>query len=141
MKKVKIGLSILGFLIFYIFWVKFIIFIFMPGGSEYPSLRNRLGTIMWHSADRNGRTDEAMYDPKAETHVYCYYPKSNVVFTNKEGRYLIKRIDNIDACKDWFGISIFYEGSWVSEREKIWWSLEQQLDEELNTAKIETYTL
>lgn len=98
--------------------------------EDTPELRARFGTIMWHSSDRNGRTGEAVADPGAVTHIYCYYPKGSTQYPGKSGEYIIKREDSGD-CTGWYGQAIFYEGSWVSEREKIWWSKNQKLQEDL----------
>ncbi len=98
--------------------------------GESPQLRARLGTILWHSSDKNGKTGGAVSDPNAVAHTYCYYPKGDTTYPNKSGEFIIKREDKAD-CSGWYGQAIFHEGSWVSEREKIWWNKDQKLEEEL----------
>lgn len=83
--------------------------------QEYPALRHRLGTIMHHSSANQG-----------VDHLYCYYPSSVHIFEHKSGEYLIKRARSLTECSSWHGAAIFTEGSWVSEREKIWWSETQK---------------
>jgi hypothetical protein len=99
-----------------------------PQSADSPELRSRFGTILWHSSDRNGRTSEAMYDPKSVTHTYCYYPMGSTTYNNKSGEYIIKREDNGD-CTGWYGAAIFHEGDWVSEKEKIWWNNNEKQEE------------
>ena len=101
---------------------------------EFPYLRVRFGTIMWHSADAKGIPSAAFYDPNAASHTYCYYPKGETSYENKSGEYIIKREDD-GNCEGWLGQAIFYEGSWVSEREKIWWNKDQKIIEDLVTEK------
>ncbi len=119
-------------LLFLFIWYYLSNLIFIHKNTEIedsPQLRARLGTILSHSSDRNGRSGEAIFDPNATAHTYCYYPKGATQYSNKSGEYIIKRQDDGD-CKGWYGMAIFHEGSWVSEREKIWWSKEQQLEEQ-----------
>lgn len=87
--------------------------------SEFPSLRARLGTVMWHSSDYGG-----------VDHLYCYYPKSETGYNNKAGEYLLKRVQQLTDCQGWLGLVNFKEGSWVSEREKVWWSQHQKAADE-----------
>ena len=77
---------------------------------EYPTLRARLGTILHHSSDRLG-----------VAHVHCYYPKAEA-----QSKVVIKRQDDRD-CSKWYGQIVFYEGWYVSEREKYWWSEKQHI--------------
>jgi hypothetical protein len=100
--------------------------------GDSPQLRARLGTILWHSSDKDGKTGDAASDPTAVAHTYCYYPKSSTIYTNKGGEYIIKRTDDGD-CSGWMGEAVFHEGSWVSEKEKIWWNKNQKLEEQLAT--------
>lgn len=81
--------------------------------EEFPSLRDRLGTILWHSTGT-----------EKNAHVYCYYPTSKENYKNKGGEYIIKRADSINDCEGWLGAALFNEPKWVSEREKIWWNKE-----------------
>ena len=117
-------------LIFLVFWYYLSYLIFFHKDlsvGDSPELRARLGTILSHSSDRNGLS-----------HTYCYYPKGSTQYSNKGGEYIIKREDNGD-CSGWYGKVIFNEGGWVSEREKIWWSKEQKLQDNLlsvNDSKI-----
>ncbi len=90
--------------------------------DDSPVLRARLGTILWHSGDR---TTNGSY------HLYCFYPSSKANYDNKSGEYIIKRANKLDECNNWYGKAMIYEGSWVSEKEKLWWSKEQKLEEEL----------
>lgn len=73
-------------------------------------LRTRLGTILHHSSDEG-----------EVAHIYCYYPKAAT-----GSKIILKRQDSGD-CSNWFGQIILYEGWWVSEKEKFWWSREQHL--------------
>lgn len=138
MKNDKLLLLILLFAWYYFFAQFFIIKGIKIENS--PQLRARLGTILWHSSDRNGRTDEAIYDPNSVAHTYCYYPKGSTQYFNKSGEYIIKREDSGD-CSGWLGQAIFYEGYWVSEKEKIWWSKEQRLEENLANLQQKSITI
>ncbi len=109
-------------LIFLLGWCYFSYQIFFhktDPAEDSPVLRARLGTILWHSSGKDG-----------PSHTYCYYPKGSTQYTNKGGEYIIKREDSED-CSGWYGQVTFNEGYWVSEREKIWWSEEQKMQEEL----------
>lgn len=109
-------------IIFLLGWYYFSYQIFFNKNNEVgdsPQLRTRLGTILWHSSDRNG-----------PPHIYCYYPKGSTQYSNKSGEYIMKREDNGD-CSGWYGEAIFNEGSWVSEIEKIWWNPSQKLADDL----------
>ncbi len=125
----KQGLLLIIFLFSWYYLSSLIFFHKNLEAEDSPQLRARLGTILSHSADRNGRSGEAMLDPNAQSHTYCYYPKGATQYSNKSGEYIIKREDGGD-CSGWYGMAIFHEGSWVSEREKIWWSKEQQSAEQ-----------
>ena len=87
----------------------FLLFKFTFSFPDYPFLRARLGTILHHSSDQGG-----------VAHNYCYYPKNGI------SKLIIQRVDNGD-CSNWYGQIILYEGDWVSEREKYWWSRKQHL--------------
>lgn len=78
--------------------------------KEPQEFRARLGTILY-------LTDT----PGTAYHTYCYYPTSEVEYPHKSGEYIIKRVSSYKDCKGWLGTAIYKEGSWVSEREKIWW--------------------
>lgn len=101
--------------IFFIFWGKFIHLIFNLGSSDYPRLRERFGTVLWHSSDKDGIFLGSYNDPKAIDHNYCYYPK------NGSSKLIIQRIDS-DDCSNWYGQVILKEAEWVSEREKYYWN-------------------
>lgn len=127
----------ISFILFLIGWyyICFITFIDKDHSLEdSPILRTRLGTILWHSSDLNGKTGEAVYDPDSQAHIYCYYPKNEAEY-ERRGEYIIKRVENISSCRNWYGAAIFHEESWVSEREKIWWSKNQKLLENLVATK------
>ncbi len=94
-----------------------------------PELRSRFGTILSHSSDNS--------DPNAKAHTYCYYPKGSTQYSGKSGEYIIKR-EGSGECSGWYGAAIFYEGSWVSEIEKIWWSKTQKLEDNLTKAELES---
>lgn len=101
-------------------------YFFTPTNSnEFPRLRHRLGTILYLS-DTEG----------SAFHYYCYYPKSSAVFNQKSAEYLIKRVGNYQDCQDWYGISLYKEGSWVSEIEKIWWNKDQMELDSGNLAEL-----
>ena len=108
----KKALLISGSILFYVLWVKIIIFLSIPAESDYPMLRARLGTILHHSSDNLG-----------EAHTYCYYPKAEA-----ESKVIIKK-QSSDDCSSWYGQVVFYEGRHVSEREKYWWSKEQHIQD------------
>lgn len=73
--------------------------------SKQPVLKERFGTTISHTSDRGG-----------EGHIYCYYPSKAY---HQEGEYILKRVDKIDDCSGWYGITILYEDRTVSEREKM----------------------
>lgn len=108
--------------------------------SEFPALRVRWGTMMHHSSDGQGRYAGAVDDPKAVAHIYCYWPKGGIQYPNRGGEYIIKRQDD-GNCEGWYGKAIIYEGWWVSEREKLWWSLAQKLEDDLAIAKVELHEI
>ena len=111
----KVFLIFLAILILWFLWGKLIYFLFVGLGnrfSEIPILKERFGTIMWHSNDKDGIYLGSFNNPNTVDHIYCYYPKAS---TNS--KILIKRQDNGD-CSDWYGSVIFREGSWVSEIQK-----------------------
>lgn len=89
-------------------------FFYKTPSEEFPRLRHRLGTILYHS-DTEG----------SSLHYYCYYPKSTAMLNQRSGEYLIKRVNSYGDCKDWYGVSLYKEGAWVSEIEKIWWNKAQ----------------
>lgn len=99
--------------------------------NEFPVLKERLGTILFHSNDKDGIFEGSLNSPDAVEHNYCFYPKGSTTYKNKGSEYIIKREDNGD-CSGWFGQVTFVEGSWVSEREKLWWS-GQQYAQEVNS--------
>ncbi len=105
-------MKIVLFTIFYLVWIQLILFL-SSSNPEFPEVRERFGTIVWHSMDRTQPKDLAY-------HTYCFYPKQSAD-TNS----IIKRMDSGD-CSNWYGEAILAEGWWVSEREKIW-SCEGQL--------------
>lgn len=123
------------FVLFIISWYYFLFVNFVDKNEvvrSSPVLRARLGTVFWHSADNSGvagGTKEGQY------HLYCYYPQSNTQYRAKAGEYILKRVGNLKDCDGWLGKVILYEGTWVSEKEKIWWNGQQKIEEELATAK------
>ena len=103
--------------------------------EAFPHLRARFGTILSHSSDINPKTDIN----SIEEHVYCYYPKSDANFSNKAGEYIIRKVISIDDCSSyWLGAVIFTEGNWVSEREKLWWSMDMKYQENLASTQSES---
>lgn len=112
MKKI---IYIQAFIVFYALWLVIVIFLFtIPAETpDYPMLRAGFGTIMHHSSDDLG----------GAVHTYCYYPKAEA-----NSKLVIKRQDDSD-CSQWYGEILFYEGSYVSEREKYWWSKEQHIQD------------
>lgn len=108
----RLLLFIAGTILFSIFWFLMVKALFLPEPIEYPTLRERFGTIMWHSSDKDGVFQGSYNDPNAVDHTYCYYPKPE---TNSN--LIIKRVDSGD-CSNWYGQVIFREGSWISEKEK-----------------------
>lgn len=80
--------------------------------EEFPSLKDRFGTMMWHTSD-----NQSFADLKSkQTSVYCYYPKGL-----KKGDYLLKEVKTIYDCQNYFGTVFFEENPVVTEREKFWW--------------------
>lgn len=92
----------------------------LTGGMDLPFLRERFGTVMWHSSDKEGVYLGSYQDPNAQDHVYCYYPTEAA-----QSALMIKKVEKITDCQNWLGIAIFREGSWVSEREKYYWPMVQ----------------
>lgn len=116
-------MKILTLILFLIGWYFVVFSVFIQKDNrvgDSPQLRARLGTILSHTSDGGG-----------EEHLYCYYPKNTAIYPNKAGEYIIKRVSNLEDCSDWLGAVTFNEGSWVSEREKIWWSTKQKIGEDL----------
>lgn len=110
--KFYLLISLIGISLYYL--VAYNVFI-KETSFELPSLRARLGTILWHTSDRGSPLDIR------EEHFYCYYPKTTAVFDFKAGEYIIKRVSGVEDCQDWLGIAIFIEDHDNSERDKIWW--------------------
>lgn len=101
-----------------------------PGPVEFPTLRARLGTIIYHSSDANGVYEGAFNDPNAEEHTYCYYPKGSTQYAQKGGEYIIKRVNSFWECNEgWYGSFTAREGWWITEKEKLWLSQDQYLAE------------
>lgn len=138
-KNLFTALTVSLFLMMY-YYLCYISFIKKYPFSEFPALRARWGTMMHHSSDGLGKYAGAVNDPNAVEHIYCYWPRGDIQYFNKGGEYIIKRQDD-GNCDGWFGKAIMYEGWWVSEREKLWWSLEQKLEEDLKTAKMEMHQI
>lgn len=110
--------TVMFFTFFYLVWIGLIL-LFSGSGSQYPEVRERFGTIIWHSDDNTSPKETAM-------HIYCYYPKEAA---NTD--LIIKRADSGD-CSNWYGKAILSEGAWVSEREKYWWCDEQARQDTYN---------
>ena len=123
-KAVLLGLI----LIFLIIHLSVFYFAFLKKSelTEFPALRARFGTIVYHSSNANRVYEGAFNDPNAVNHTYCYYPKESTQYQGKSGEYIIKRVDSFWECNEgWYGSFTAREGWWVSEKEKIWWSQEQ----------------
>lgn len=126
-------MKIISFFLFLIVWYYLCFTNFIEKdftNQDSPQLRARFGTILWHSSDKGG-----------EEHLYCYYPKGVAAYPNKGGEYIIKRVEKMEDCKNWFGMATFNEGAWVSEREKIWWSKSQKIGEDLITNNIPDFNI
>lgn len=140
--KVIAVLNIIGITVFLVghYYLIYTVAIKKYPFREFPALRVRWGTMMHHSSDGLGRYAGATDDPSAVEHTYCYWPRGDTQYEGKGGEYIIKRQDD-GNCEGWIGKAVFYEGWWVSEREKLWWSLPQKLEEDLKTAKIEVQSI
>jgi hypothetical protein len=103
-------------------------FYVMLGDIRYPILRDRFGTILTHSSDPIPNA-KSLTDRRE--HLYCYYPSSQAQYKNKAGEFILMRAANIEDCQDFYGMASFKESPWVSEREKIWWSKSNKLEDEL----------
>lgn len=103
-KKIRIYL-ITGFLVFYYMVCLFAFLI--PKDSSYAVLKDRFGTILWHSSDKWGQES-----------VYCYYPKNNAQFDRGGERILIK-VKSFTDCHNFFGTVIIHEPFWMSEKDKL----------------------
>lgn len=129
-RTLRVFVIVFGLLTLYYVTI-FNIFYSKEEAEAFPHLRARFGTILSHSSDINKKTDKNFQ----EEHVYCYYPKSQTNFINKSGEYIIKRVTSFAECSSWLGTVIFNEGSWVSEREKLWWNMEMKYQENLASAQ------
>lgn len=87
---------------------------FTHQGKPALTLRERFGTIMWHSSDLYPGTEL-----KRKNHLYCYYP-GNQAKEKTYGEYIIKKAQDLKDCQGWYGMVIFEEENWVTEKEKIW---------------------
>lgn len=119
-----------GLLLLLILGYYFLAFSFFTKAKEnepFPYLRTRLGTILYKSSTP---PKDPAYISTVE-HIYCYYPSENVSFQNKGGEYIIKRVDSYQDCSGWHGATVFREGAWVSEVEKLWWNTPHKLEEAL----------
>lgn len=47
----------------------------------------------------------------------------------------------MDDCRDWFGMVVFHEAAWVSEKEKIWWSKQQKIGEDLVSNNVPNFNI
>lgn len=120
---------VIAFLVLY-YTVCYYTFVYKGELREFPTLRARFGTIIYHSSNVNGVYQGAFNDPNAVEHTYCYYPKGSTQYAGKGGEYIIKRVDSFWECNEgWYGSFTAKEGWWVSEKEKLWWSEEQYLTE------------
>ncbi len=117
LKKYNFQLTLLVGVFSYLI-IAYVSFISPNPIREFPSLRARLGTILWHSSDRTTSPNLTT----REIHIYCYYPSKDADYTNKGGEYLLKRVSVLEDCSQWHGAVFLEEDEWVSEREKIWWS-------------------
>lgn len=124
-------MKIVYFALFLIAWYSIVFTNFIEkdfSNQDSPQLRARFGTVMWHSSGQGG-----------EEHLYCYYPKGTATYTDKGGEYILKRVEKLNDCSNWFGMATFNEGAWVSEREKIWWSRNQKIADDLNNHQLLTF--
>lgn len=116
----KLILTILFILTAYYF-VVYVNFVQKHPIDEFPALRARFGTIVYHSSDKDGVFQGSYNDPNSVEHTYCYYPKGSTQYPNKGGEYIIKLVeDPLECSRDWYGSFTAQEGSWISEKEKLW---------------------
>lgn len=108
--KILHTITLFGIFVFFYYMVVFNTIASKEIVKDPPEFRARLGTILYH-------TDT----PGTAFHTYCYYPTASVTYPQKSGEYIIKRVDSYKDCVGWMGISIYKEGWWVSEKEKLWW--------------------
>lgn len=124
----NLGVFIIVFGLLTLFYITiFNVFYSKKEAEAFPHLRARFGTILSHSSDINSKTGIN----SLEEHAYCYYPSSQASFNNKSGEYIIKKVTSFEECSSWLGAVIFTEGSWVSEREKLWWNMDMKYQENL----------
>lgn len=131
----NLGVFVIVFGLLSLFYITiFNVFYSKEEVEAFPHLRARFGTILSHSSDINPKIDIN----SLEEHAYCYYPKSDASFENKAGEYIIKKVVSIEECSSWLGAVIFTEGNWVSEREKLWWSMDMKYQENLASTESES---
>ena len=102
-------IHIISALIFY-YGLVFMFLIYKFPSSE-TILNTRLGTILFHSEDRQRSSHQQLV-----AHVYCYYPKKDALMADQKGEYMLKRVDRIEDCNDWYGIVMKYEAPEMSEK-------------------------
>ena len=111
---IGLGLLTYYFIVYGVFVQKYPI-------DEFPALRARLGTIIYHSSDKDSVFQGSFNDPNSVTHTYCYYPKGSTQYPNKGGEYILKQVeDPLECSRDWYSSFTAQEGSWVTEKEKMW---------------------
>lgn len=126
---IKVTAIIIAFILIYYSIIYFAL-IKETSGEEFPQLRARFGTIVYHSSDKDGIYQGSFNDPEAVEHTYCYAPKAETQYEKKGGEYMLKRVDSFWEChQNWYGSFTAVEAPWASEREKIWWDREQYLSE------------
>ena len=104
-------------IVLYPIWILLVLKLFAtPYSPDYPMLKERFGTILWHSSDKDGVYLGSYNDSLAVDHNYCYYPKPAANTT-----LILKRIDNGD-CSNWYGQVTFREAAWASEYHKYNWN-------------------
>ena len=113
----KVIIIMIVVFLFMFFWSKLIITLLSFGEEvDKPYLRERFGTIMWHSSDKDGIYLGSYNDPDAVDHIYCYNPKAEA-----HSKIYLKLAKSWEDCSNWYGAVIFREGAWVREREKYDW--------------------
>lgn len=101
-----VGLFFLGY--YYIFYLSFLK---QTTDPSVPILKERLGSTLWKAGTAS---------KQGQFHIYCYYPGGSVGDAGN-GEFIIKRAQNIEDCKGWYGIINVLEPPEFSETDMLNW--------------------
>ncbi|MBI2012163.1 hypothetical protein HYS91_05340 [Candidatus Daviesbacteria bacterium] len=75
--------------------------------NEQEKAEERLGTVLWHSDNKEGNYS-----------YYCYFPKAGYAHNGLKQEILVKKVEKLSDCDGWYGIIEGRDGSWLSRSKK-----------------------